>query len=203
MEIIIDVAELSALGLPDSAAAKLKTMLESHFHQAADAKSAWFGLDKTALIQYPFPVQRYIFEKCYPTWREHPETAAAWQPCAPEETNLAAFLRSQQLPDLNSARELAVKDCAAFWGAVLACLPITFAKKPDAICDLSVGVENPQWLPGARMNIACSCFQANPNAIAMIYLDHLRQQHNMTYAKLNTIPNTDNDTCSKNSIGKR
>ncbi len=189
MEIDIEIMELIALGLSENAATRLSMDLKSHFREAADAKRAWFQLDKTELTQFSFPVQHYIYEKCYPTWREHPELAPAWQPQHPEKTNLAAFLQRHQLPDLQSAREFAAEDYTAFWKSVIATLNIAFEKEPHSICDLSAGIENPAWLPGARMNIVNSCFQADPAKIAMVYLDHTRQQKTLTYAALNTLSN--------------
>ena len=189
MEIDINVADLTALGLSENAASSLSVALESHFREACDARSAWFQLNKTELTQYPFSVQCYIFEKCYPSFRERPELAPAWQPETPANTNLAAFLQLHQLENLATARSLAAEDYAAFWKSVIETLPIDFEKQPDSICDLSAGIENPKWLPGARMNIAKSCFTANPSSIAMVYLDHKRQRKSLTYAELDALTN--------------
>ncbi len=73
----------------------------------------------------------------------------------------------------------------AFWDLTLHKLGIVFKRSPDKILDLRDGVENPVWLPGAKMNIAESCFQAPEDAIAIRYASETAPEvKTITYGRL-------------------
>ncbi len=59
MEIDINVADLTALGLSENAASSLSVALESHFREACDARSAWFQLNKTEPHIYTADPERF------------------------------------------------------------------------------------------------------------------------------------------------
>jgi acetyl-CoA synthetase len=48
-------------------------------------------------------------------------------------------------------------------------LGIAFRRKPDLVLDPKADVTHPDWLPGARLNIAESCFLAPPQKTAIVY----------------------------------
>src|SRR5256884_9560847 len=48
-------------------------------------------------------------------------------------------------------------------------LGIVFRKKPTGILKQPLDSRHPEWLPGARMNIAESCFRAGANKTAILY----------------------------------
>jgi acetyl-CoA synthetase len=48
-------------------------------------------------------------------------------------------------------------------------LGIAFRRKPDLVLDPKADVTHPDWLPGARLNIAESCFLAPPEKTAIVY----------------------------------
>ncbi len=56
-----------------------------------------------------------------------------------------------------------------FWNLTLRKLGVVFHRKPEKILDLTQGIEQSRWLPGAEMNIAESCFQAPDEAVAVRY----------------------------------
>src|SRR5690606_32073702 len=45
---------------------------------------------------------------------------------------------------------------------------IKFKKKYEKVLDLKNGIENPEWFPGASMNIIESCFQGKDSQTAII-----------------------------------
>jgi acetyl-CoA synthetase len=61
-----------------------------------------------------------------------------------------------------------VQDKSAFWQHVIDRLGIIFTQKPETFLDVSGGVEQPRWLPGAAMNIVDSCFTAIDDKPAII-----------------------------------
>lgn len=56
-----------------------------------------------------------------------------------------------------------------FWQETVSNLDIQLKQPFSTILDISKGVEQPQWLKGAQLNIVDSCFQNDANAIAVIF----------------------------------
>src|SRR5438093_347973 len=48
-------------------------------------------------------------------------------------------------------------------------LGIVFKKRPTRVLDAKADVTHPNWLPGARLNIAESCFRADPKKTAIVH----------------------------------
>ncbi|HYM39985.1 MAG TPA: AMP-binding protein [Thermoplasmata archaeon] len=57
----------------------------------------------------------------------------------------------------------------AYWAAAIDRLGIVFRKRPEAIRDARSPVTRPTWLPGAELNIAESCFRAEPSKTAIVW----------------------------------
>src|SRR5260221_13704906 len=74
-------------------------------------------------------------------------------------------------------------------------LNIVFDQAPQKMFDDSKGIESPIWFKGATLNIANSCFSANPEAIAIIYEDADKNLCRLSYQTLNLLSN-----CIANSI---
>ncbi len=56
-----------------------------------------------------------------------------------------------------------------FWATAIGKLGISFRKAPSRILDPASDVTRPDWLPGAELNIAESCFLADPAKPAILY----------------------------------
>jgi acetyl-CoA synthetase len=84
-------------------------------------------------------------------------------------TNLSSALRELGLSSFAELHAVSVSDRERFWSFVLDRLGIVFRRNPERILDLSRGVRDPGWLPGARLNIVESCFRAEPTATAIVY----------------------------------
>lgn len=68
-----------------------------------------------------------------------------------------------------------------FWKLILNKLQIKFDQPMEKLVDLSQGVENPRWFPGAKMNIINSCFTANPERTAIISKNHEGKTEEISY----------------------
>ncbi len=115
-------------------------------------------------------------------------TRAEWYP-APDDiarANVTALGRELGIGSYEELHAWSVADRPGFWEATIRRLGIVFARPPAAVLDLAGGVEQPDWLPGARLNIAASCFTADPGATAVVYVHHgtLRR---MTYGELRAL----------------
>ena len=73
---------------------------------------------------------------------------------------------------LRSYRDLwswSVENKNNFWSQTIDNLGIKLQKPFESIVDISNGVENSQWLKGAKYNIVDSCFQNDDKAIAIVF----------------------------------
>jgi acetyl-CoA synthetase len=116
---------------------------------------------------------------------------AAWTP-DPEfikTTNIAKFMAELNLQDYAEFHAWSVSHFENFWYQTITKLGIIFQEKFSSICDLSTGMENPQWLVNAKLNIAESCFNAAPDAVAIIFQDQKNSLRKITYAELNALSN--------------
>lgn len=107
-----------------------------------------------------------------PSRNERLESPAAdWTP-TPEfiATSNVAWL--MQRTDANAYDELhawSVRDRAEYWALAIERLGVRFHEPFREVLDLSRGVEEPRWLPGARMNIVESCFAAPAQSPAIVH----------------------------------
>ncbi len=77
-----------------------------------------------------------------------------------------------------------VSERERFWSFVLERLGVVFRRKPDCILDLSRGVRDPVWLPGARLNVVESCFRADSRSTAIVYAAETGEWETTSYGKL-------------------
>lgn len=93
-------------------------------------------------------------------WTPDPADAAA--------SNLGRLLEERGVESVAELHRWSVSDRAGFWRMAIRRLGIRFQREPDAILDDRGGPTRPIWLPGAELNIADSCFQADANKTALI-----------------------------------
>lgn len=102
---------------------------------------------------------------------KHSERSPVWIPSTEQIqtthiTDLMAELNLDSYPTLHA---WSVTHRADFWEVMIRRLGIQFSQPYKQILDLSQGVENPQWLVDARLNIVESCFQAPINSTAILF----------------------------------
>lgn len=114
------------------------------------------------------------------------EKIYSWHPTfeIKRDANITQFMSALQIQDLKSFHKWTIDNWEIFWEKIISQLKIKFKQPPSQICDLTQGVENPDWLKDAKLNIADSCFTADPSAIAIFY-----QNQKITYAELNKLSN--------------
>ena len=81
------------------------------------------------------------------------------------------------------------KNREAFWERTIEILGIRLRQPYERILDLSQGLELPRWLPGARLNIAESCFSADPDAMAIIQQREGSEIESFTLRELDCLSN--------------
>lgn len=117
-----------------------------------------------------------------PTWRPSPSVI--------ERTNLSAVMRERGASDYAAFHRWTTREREAFWELVIRRLRIRFQTPPRRTLDPPVDAERPRWLPGARLNIADTCFQADPARTAILYgLESEPGLARTTYGQLERLTN--------------
>lgn len=105
-----------------------------------------------------------------PSWGDEMLPPPMWRP--DDETmrrsNIHSVLQSKSLESYDELYRWSIQKPEDFWALVLDILQVRFARPPRCVLSIDKGAASPDWLPGARMNIAESCFQAHPDATALI-----------------------------------
>jgi acetyl-CoA synthetase len=113
----------------------------------------------------------------------------AWLPTAAQRqsTHIAALMRELNLQTYAELQAWSVQQRAEFWERMIQRLGIRLQQPYQAIVDLSQGVEAPQWLVGARLNIAESCFQAAAESPAIVFQPEGGTLATWTYGELQAL----------------
>jgi len=85
-----------------------------------------------------------------------------------EASNLGQLMAEHGFDSYDELHRWSVEHRAEFWEAVIDRLGVVFDRPPGQILDLQDGPTDPSWLPGARLNIADSCFQPEDCVIAIV-----------------------------------
>jgi acetyl-CoA synthetase len=181
----IDLSTLRSAGLPEADTARLSALLERA--RGLDAAAAWSLLSREGLDpDHPHAVHRALYDAIFSAWQPDHGPRPAWTPTAAESaaTHIAAACARLGQPDYAAFHRWSVRHRAEFWEDALAVLGIAFETAPSSVLELADGVEDARWLAGARMNIARSCFQADDDAVAIVFQRDGGTLERMTCAQL-------------------
>jgi acetyl-CoA synthetase len=157
-----------------------------------DPEAAWNAISTKILTPaLPFSIHLFLFTTLFPDWQTHPETGPAWipDPLLVFKTHLATFMREQNIASVSEFQQWSTQPTFDFLRHMLDKLAIKFQQPPTAMCDLSKGVEFPNWLPQAKLNIVDSCFTAAPTSKALIYLNAQQELTTLSYGQLQSLTN--------------
>jgi acetyl-CoA synthetase len=93
----------------------------------------------------------------------------SWTPDAAtvERANVTRLMRRKGFASYDDLYRWTLTDRPAFWDEVVTDLGIVFQRPPDEVVADVADPEQVTWLPGAKMNIAESCFVGDANAPAI------------------------------------
>ncbi|HEY9861848.1 MAG TPA: AMP-binding protein [Candidatus Obscuribacterales bacterium] len=140
--------------------------------------------------EYPFALHQLLHDTTFTDWDVN-QGPAAWYPSLEQiqSTNIAALMREQAIASYPEFHAWSTKHRAEFWQIMVQRLGIRLQENYTQILDLSQGVESPQWLVDARLNIVESCFQAPDNATAIVFQSEGGALSKLTYGELHTLAN--------------
>src|SRR5882724_13565403 len=95
----------------------------------------------------------------------------AWtpEPGFSSTTNLAWLMRRAGVGSYAALHAWSVRHREEFWALAMERLGLHFQQPFSRVADFSAGVETPNWLPGARLNIVDSCFRAPADSPAIVH----------------------------------
>jgi acetyl-CoA synthetase len=174
-------AELERTGLPPEKSRilsdRVNAVLERHRdREEPDSQTeTWLEFrkifEKEDAFRRTFEAHLSLYQLAYEGRHTEAGPGPAWIP-SPEQirgTNLAALMRERRVGSYPELHRWSVEHRTEFWSTMLERLDIVIRKKPDRILDPKADVTHPDWLPGARLNIAESCFLAAPEKTAIVY----------------------------------
>ena len=156
----------------------------------AAAQCCWHELARSVLTPAtPFAVHKLLYEHVY-RQRNPADPAPAWIPTAEEirASNLHALMRERGCATYQELFAWSVTQRMEFWGHLARRLRIRFARRWLAIADLS-DLRAPRWFPGARLNIAESCFNAPAEAVAIVHQAEGGAPASVSYGELRALAN--------------
>lgn len=114
----------------------------------------------------------------------------SWEPSQNiiENANITTFMRQHNFSKVSEFHAWTVQHFKEFWRDIIATLGIHFSQPATEICDLTHGIEQPNWLKGAKLNISDSCFLAATNDTAIYYLEN-ENIKSLSFSDLNKLTN--------------
>ncbi|HIE97094.1 MAG TPA: AMP-dependent synthetase [Fuerstia sp.] len=125
----------------------------------------------------------------YPSAEDLP--TPIWLPDAQtvERTHIAAAMKERGFDCYQQFYEWSVAQPDQFWTFVLSTLGIRFDTPPQCVLGSTDDRISSEWLVGARMNIAESCFRSASQTCAIIEVTPDGQRREFTYAQLRGLAN--------------
>lgn len=165
----LDTASLEALGLsPQRAQALVSRLLELR-RSGLEAPRIWQTLAREQLdLEVPFAIHEEVYEALSAEWAPERGPLPAWLPVEGERPNALRLAGELGLADHAALHAWSLRERGPFWEAVAARIGYRIAE-PGSGALIPGEVEDPQWFPGARLNPAQSCFDAQDEAPAVVF----------------------------------
>lgn len=127
-------------------------------------------LDREPTLRKSFALYAHLYRLAYEGRRAADGPGPVWLPSAADirDSNVRALQRERGLRTYRDLHRWSVGDRDAFWALMIERLGIPCRKAPDRIRGPDSDPRRPDWLPGARLNIAESCFLADPSKTAIV-----------------------------------
>ncbi|MCF8232313.1 MAG: AMP-binding protein [Bacteroidales bacterium] len=178
------IEEIQELGANASDAAKIHRILKNY---QATPQKCWQELTGQFLHpDMPAGLHQKLFQWVYHQDEKYSDAPPAWFPVGstPENSNLKRFMRKKNFSSYQAFHHYSVTQRPEFWNDMLHELNIPFDTAPRKVVDASEGLESPDWLPGAKLNIAGACFGEGNNQTAIVYGKENGALQTMTYGEL-------------------
>jgi acetyl-CoA synthetase len=181
-------ADLIKLGTSEADAEGLIRALDSM--AGIPPSEAWRLLASEHLTPtQPFAVHRLLFDRVYAGWDESKGPRPAWVPDPKQvgASNIGRMMSDLGFDEYQDFHAWSVRERDVFWSSMIDRLGIRFAKPFRQVREPTSPHEAAVWLPDAHLNIAESCFQADPEATAVIHPAPDGSVARQTYGELDSL----------------
>lgn len=183
--------ELVTCGIEKNVAAAMLQQIAPYL-SSLPAAECWQQISQQILKpDHPFALHELLYKTIFCDWDANQGPPPAWFPSDEQirATNIAALMNDLNIGSYREFHAWSAHNRAEFWNETIRRVGIRFRQKYKQIVDLSQGVEFPQWLVGARLNIAESCFQAPEDDPAIVFQPEGGSLSILTYGELNALSN--------------
>lgn len=187
----LELEQLLEKGLEESVAADMLKHV-NHLLSSLTASQCWYKISRKVLSpDHPFRLHKFIHEVVFSDWDTTQGPAPAWFPSDAyiRSTNIGRLMESLNLNSYKELHTWSVQNRADFWRLMIQQLGIRFKRPFTKVVDLSNGVESPQWLADAKLNIVDSCFSPSDNTPAIVFQQECGALSTMTYKELGSLTN--------------
>ncbi|MCP4781960.1 MAG: AMP-binding protein [Fuerstiella sp.] len=124
-----------------------------------------------------------------PSAEDLPDPIWLPDPATTERTHIAAAMKARGFDSYEQLYDWSVAEPEEFWAYVIETLNIQFGRPLQSVLDLRSSPTSPDWLPGASLNIAESCFTSVAGTCAVIEGSPDGSRREFTYAQLRRLAN--------------
>lgn len=179
-------------GLDESGASKILRRANPLLSSLSSAECWRRITDEVLTPSHPFALHKLLHECAFSDWntsRDGP--APAWLPSNEQvkQANITGLMKELRVESYEDFHAWSVENRASFFELMVDRLDIRFKKPFEAVVELSHGAESPQWLAGAELNIADSCFSASEDAPAIVSKSEKTSFSILTYGELDALSN--------------
>ncbi len=170
--------ELFNHGLSRSEAEALSNKIECAIQK--DPQYDFVALSKEFLgSEYPFCVHEFLYKR-------FAKDDIVWRPDINEvdNSNLTQLIQELGVDTVEEVHRFSVNNPESFWEYVVKYLGICFDSSINPIMDDNGISENGVFFSQAKLNIAKSCFRAEPSDIAIVYQVENRKIERVSYGEL-------------------
>jgi len=156
------------------------------------ADECWRTISQEILTpHHPFQIHKFLYEIVFSDWNTQQGPPPAWFPSDElmQNANIAKLMRELKLNSYEELHAWSAQNRADFWNLMIQKLGIRFKQAFTNIVNLSRGVEYPQWLVDANLNIVDSCFKALNDTTAIVFQPEEGAISTVTYQELNSLTN--------------
>ncbi len=187
----LSLGQVLTCGLEKSIVTEMLPQLEQWL-SSLPASECWQHLTQHILKpEHPFALHQLLYETTFSDWHTSQGAPPAWFPSDEQiqASNIGALMNELKVASYPELHTWSAQHLAEFWDVMIQRLGIRFRQNYTEIVDLSQGVESPQWLVGARLNIVESCFHAAEYAPAVVFQPEGGSLSTLTYGELHALTN--------------
>jgi acetyl-CoA synthetase len=164
----------------------------NHWLASLTPEACWQHLTQKLLEpDHPFALHQLLHQATFSNWPASQGPAPAWFPSEEQiqSTHIADLMRIVRVNSYADLHRWSVQHRAEFWETMIQRLGIRFREPYTKILNLDQGVEAPQWLVNARLNLVESCFQTPIDRPAILFQSEGGSLLTLTYGELQLLTN--------------